>query len=299
MATQPTENTESPTPTTKDEKTSSPHGNGKNGNGKSAAEGNQGRKLLTLLLLSLFGYLGELVSLGGQTLRGMRRGIHLADFIRQIAVIGVETVPIALLTVGFTGAVLSLYTVTALVDYGASDLIGGIVAVSIMREIGPILTGVVVAARAGSAMTAEISSMKVTEQVDALRAMGISPIQYLVVPRVLASLLVMPMLTFCANISGVLGGGFVAASLNVSWATYLSSVRQLLDPDGSDITRGLFKTVIFGILIVLVGCREGLSTEGGAVGVGNSTTRSVVISIILIFIANYFLSYLLFLRGAA
>ena len=296
MATQPTQKTETPTPAKKDDTTPSASGNEKNGKEE---ENGKKRKFRDVFLLYIFGYLGELVSLCGQTIRGMRRGLHIGDFIRQVAVIGVETVPIALLTIGFTGAVLSLYSVTTLVDYGASDLIGGIVAVSIVREIGPILTGVVVAARAGSAMTAEIGSMKVSEQVDALRSMGISPIQYLVVPRVLASILVMPMLTFCANLSGIIGGGMVASSLNVSWGTYLSSVRQLLDPDGSDITRGLFKTVVFGILIVLVGCREGLDTEGGAVGVGNSTTRSVVISIILIFIANYFLSYLLFLNGAA
>lgn len=297
MATQPTEKTETPATVRQDGKTPSQPGDGKSPQATPREE--PGRNLLTSLLVLVFGYLGELLTLLGQTLKEMRRGIHLGDLIRQMSVIGVETVPIALLTIGFTGAVLSLYTVTSLVDYGASDLIGGIVAVSIVREIGPILTGVVVAARAGSAMTAEIGSMKVSEQVDALRAMGISPNQYLVVPRVIASIIMMPMLTFCANLSGIIGGGMVASSLNLSWATYFSSVRQLLDPDGSDITRGLFKTIIFGILIVLVGCREGLTTEGGAVGVGNSTTRSVVISIILIFMANYFLSYLLFLNGNA
>jgi phospholipid/cholesterol/gamma-HCH transport system permease protein len=230
----------------------------------------------------------------GQTIRALRQGVHLGDLIRQISVVGVETVPIAILTIGFTGAVLALYTVSTLVDYGAGDLVGGIVALSIIKEIGPILSGVVVAARAGSAMTAEIGSMKVTEQIDALRAMGISPIEYLIVPRVIASIIVMPMLTLLANLAGIIGGAIVAASLGVSWSAYFTSVQQLLDPDGSDITKGLAKTIVFGILIVLVGCREGLATSGGAAGVGNSTTRSVVLAIILIFVANFLLSYLIF-----
>ncbi|GAB4454593.1 MAG: MlaE family lipid ABC transporter permease subunit [Armatimonadaceae bacterium] len=250
------------------------------------------------VLLSLFGYFGEVVMLLGQTIRAMRHGVNLGDLFRQINVIGVETVPIALLTIGFTGAVLALYTVTTLVDYGAGDLVGGIVALSIVKEIGPILSGVVVAARAGSSMTAEIGSMKVTEQIDALRAMGISPIEYLIVPRVIAGIIIMPMLSLLANIGGIIGGAFVASSLGLSWATYFNSVRQLLDPDGSDIIKGLGKTVVFGILIVLIGCREGLNTEGGAIGVGSATTRSVVVAIILVFIANFFLSYIVFYPGS-
>jgi phospholipid/cholesterol/gamma-HCH transport system permease protein len=248
----------------------------------------------TALLVPTFGYLGEMVILLGQTLRGLARGVHAGDMVRQMSVIGVQTVPIALLTIAFTGAVLALYTVETLVEYGANDLVGGVVALSILREIGPILSGVVVAARAGSAMTAEIGSMKVTEQIDALRAMGISPVDYLIVPRVVAGILVVPMLTLFANLGGIFGGGMTAASLGVGWTTYISSIRQLMNPDGSDITRGLLKAAVFAVLIVLVGCREGMATEGGAVGVGNSTTRSVVLSIILIFVANFFLSYLMF-----
>lgn len=246
------------------------------------------------ILLPTFGYLGEVMILFGQTFRAALRGIHGGDLVRQMAVIGVQTIPIALLTIGFTGAVLALYTVDTLVEYGANDLVGGVVALSIFRELGPILTGVVVAARAGSAMTAEIGSMKVSEQIDALRAMGISPVDYLIVPRIIAGILVVPMLTLCANLGGIVGGGITASTLGVSWPTFLSSIKQLANPDGSDITRGMFKSAVFAILIVLVGCREGLATEGGAVGVGNSTTRSVVLSIILVFVANFVLSYLMF-----
>ncbi len=247
-------------------------------------------------LLGIVAYLGELVTLLGQTIISVR-GIQIGDLVRQMSTIGVDTVPIALLTVGFTGAVLALYSVGTLQTYGATQLVGGIVALSITRESGPILAGVMVAARAGSAMTAEIASMTVTEQIDALRSMSVSPIEYLVAPRVLASLIMVPMLTMLADIAGVFGGGVFASLFGVSWSPYLSSVRQLMQPDGSDITNGLVKTVFFGILIALVGCREGLATKGGAVGVGRSTTRSVVLSIVLIFIANFILSYLLFRNG--
>jgi phospholipid/cholesterol/gamma-HCH transport system permease protein len=139
--------------------------------------------------------------------------------------------------------------------------------------------------------------MKVTEQIDALRTMAISPIEYLVVPRVLASLIMVPLITVCADFGGVLGGGIVASSLGVAWPAYLSSIRQLMEPDGSDIVKGLIKTLFFGVIVALVGCREGLETDGGAVGVGQSTTRSVVLSIVLIFAANFVLSFLLFQSG--
>ena len=202
-----------------------------------------------------------------------------------------------MMTVGFSGAVLALYSVDTLQRYGASSLAGGIVSISIVRETGPILAGVVTAARAGSAMTAEIASMKVTEQIDALRTMAVSPIAYLVVPRTLASFFVLPLLTMLANAAGILGGGFVASALGVSWNAYLNSIHTVLWADGRDVTRGLIKTLVFGLIVALVGCLEGLNTSGGAVGVGQSTTRSVVISIVLIFIANFFLSFLLFQSG--
>lgn len=249
------------------------------------------------VLVGSFGYLGETTVLLGQALRALKNGVSFTDLVRQMRVIGVDTIPIALMTVGFSGAVLALYTVTTLQTYGVSDLVGGIVALSIVRETGPILAGVVVASRAGSAMTAEISSMKVTEQIDALRSMAISPVDYLVTPRLLAAIIMMPLLTIAANLGGVIGGGIVANSLGVAWPSYFTSIRQLMEPDGSDITKGLFKTVIFGIIVALVGCREGLATEGGAVGVGQSTTRSVVLSIVFIFAANFALSFLLYRSG--
>jgi phospholipid/cholesterol/gamma-HCH transport system permease protein len=248
-------------------------------------------------VVAVFSYLGEVATLLWQAIRALRHGINTGDLVRQMSVIGVDTIPIALMTVGFSGAVLALYSVNTLKAYGVSDLVGGIVSLSIVRESGPILAGVVAAARAGSAMTAEIGSMKVSEQVDALRTMGISPIEYLVVPRVLASLIMVPLVTVCADFGGVIGGGIVASSLGVSWPAYLSSIRQLMDPSGADILKGLVKTLFFGVIVAVVGCREGLETEGGAAGVGQSTTRSVVLSIVLIFAANFALSFLLFQSG--
>lgn len=244
---------------------------------------------------AFFAYTGELVFLFWETVSSLvRRGLHAGDFVRQMSVIGVESIPIALLTVGFSGAVLALYLVDTLRNYGAGDLVGGVVALSIVRETAPILAGVALAARAGSAITAEIGSMKVTEQIDALRSLAVSPIAYLVVPRFVAAIVMMPVICVFADIAGLFGGGIVANNFGIAPATYVNSIRQLLSANGWDITQGLIKTVVFGALIALVGCREGLATEGGATGVGQATNRSVVIAIVLVFIANFILSFLMF-----
>ena len=248
--------------------------------------------------LGTVAYFGEVVALFGESLRILfKRGVNGGDLVRQMAVIGVESLPIALLTVGFSGAVLALYSVNTLKTYGAAGLVGGIVGLSIVRETGPILTGVAIAARAGSAITAEIGSMKVSEQIDALRSMAISPVEYLVTPRLLAALIMLPLITIFSDAAGVGGGAIVAALNGVSWSQYLDSIQLLMEGDGSDITKGLLKTLFFGAIIALVGCREGMETEGGATGVGQSTTRSVVIAIVLIFIADFFLTFLIFNKG--
>ena len=249
------------------------------------------------IIVGVIAYFGEVFILLAQSVRALRRGVNFADVLRQMSVIGMESIPISLLTVGFSGAVLALYSVGTLKTYGASGLVGGIVALSIVRETGPILTGVSIAARAGSAMTAEIGSMKVTEQIDALRSMAVSPTEYLVVPRLIASLIMLPLVCIWSDVAGVLGGAIVAAANGVSYSSYQESLHLLMEPDGSDITRGLIKTVFFGAIIALVGCREGLETSGGATGVGQATTRSVVLSIVLIFFADFVLTFLLFNGG--
>lgn len=245
-------------------------------------------------IVTILVYLGEIGVLLGQTVRSLRYGLHVGDLARQMAVIGVDSLPIALLTTAFSGAVLALYSVRTFVEYGAAGFVGGLVGLSMVRETGPILTGVVLSARSGSAMTAEIGSMKVTEQIDALRSMAVSPIAYLVAPRLLACLIMLPVVCVFANVVGILGGGVVAAGFGVPWRAFGDSMRLFLETSGADIFKGLVKTFVFGAIIAVVGCREGLQSEGGATGVGQSTTRSVVISIVLIFIANFFLTFLMF-----
>ena len=244
---------------------------------------------------AMLAYFGEMVVLFGDAVKtAFRRGINMSDLVRQMAVIGVESLPIALLTVGFSSAVLALYTITSLVKYGASGIVGGIVAIAVLRETGPLLTGISIASRAGSAITAEIGSMKVSEQIDALRSMAVSPTEYLVVPRLLACLIMFPLMTVLSNLAGILGGAIVAGANGIALPVFELGIRQLLDEDGSDLWKGLLKTVFFGVIVALVGCREGLATEGGATGVGRSTTRSVVIAIVLIFVADFILTFILF-----
>ncbi len=255
--------------------------------------GQLSRRVVFGSFVNILAYLGEVFVLLGQTLRGFRRGVHAGDLVHQMAVIGVESIPIVLLTTGFSGAVFALYSASVLVGYGASSFVGGIVGLAIARETAPILTGIMLAARSGSAMTAEIGSMKVSEQIDALRSMAVSPTEYLVAPRLLACLLMLPVVCVLADLVGVMGGALIAQTQGVPIQTFFSSLRQQLDPNGKDVLQGLIKTVVFGAIIACVGCREGLQTDGGASGVGQSTTRSVVISIVLIFIANFILSFLM------
>jgi phospholipid/cholesterol/gamma-HCH transport system permease protein len=249
------------------------------------------------VVVGTIAYLGEVLVLLTDAFRSLRHGLNVGDLVRQMSVMGVESIPICLLAVGFSGAVFSLYTIDALQTYGATDLVGGVVAISILRELGPLLTGVCIAARAGSAITAEIGSMKVTEQVDALRSMAVSPVEYLVLPRLIACLIMLPLICVWADVAGVVGGAVVSLSKGIGLPAYWSSMRQLLDPSGSDVTKGLIKTIFFGAIIVAVGCREGLATSGGASGVGQATTRSVVVAIVLIFIADFLLTFLLYDSG--
>lgn len=245
-------------------------------------------------LLVFLEAVGELTLLLTQTMLTLLRGrIALPETVRQMAVIGVNSLPIALLTIGFSGMVLSLHTASQLSSLGGDRFVGGLVSISMAREAAPVLAAVVVAARVGSAIAAEIGSMKVTEQIDALRALAVSPIYYLVVPRFLAGVLMLPVITIFANIAGVAGGYVVAVySAGISDAVFLTSAREMLL--WRDLALGIVKTFVFGAIIALVGCDRGLRTEGGAAGVGRSTTEAVVVSIVLIYVANYFLAALMF-----
>ena len=237
-------------------------------------------------------YFGEILMLLAQTVKAVRGGVDTRDLVEQMSSLGVNSVAIALLTTTTSGAVLALYFAPFLKQYGAEGFTGAVVALAIARELGPVLTGVVVAARAGSAIAAELGTMKVTEQIDALRALAVSPIQYLVVPRVLAAVLMMPLVCALADAGGILGGSLLSQSEGVLPVTYWNSMKQFLDL--SDFTKGIFKTIVFGMIIALVGCHQGLATRGGATEVGKATTNAVVLSIVLIYLANFVMTYFMF-----
>lgn len=243
-----------------------------------------------------FGFFGEASLVASGAIRRIFSGdISVRDAVMQMALIGVNSVPIVLVTTAFSGAVLALYTSQLFVQYGVGNLVGGTVSLSIARELAPVLTAIVVAARAGSAIAAEIGTMKETEQIDALRSMGTSPIQYLVVPRLLALLLMLPVVTMLGMIVGSYGGYIVALGNGVTTSSYIESTRVWLTL--YDVAMGLLKTVFFAFFIAIVGCQQGLSVEGGAAGVGKNTMNAVVISMILIYTSNYFLAYLMFGGG--
>ena len=244
-------------------------------------------------LNSFFEFIGEAAFIASGAVRRIFQGdVSLKDTLSQMASIGVNSIPIVLVTTAFSGAVLALYTSQLFVTYGVGSLVGGGVSLSVARELAPVLTAVVVAARAGSAIAAEIGTMKVTEQIDALRSLGTSPIQYLVVPRFLALIVMLPVLTMLGMVVGSFGGYIVAMSSGVSSASFLDSTRVWVDL--SDVVLGLLKTVFFGAFIAIVGTQQGLAVTGGAAGVGKNTMNAVVISMILIYISNYFLAYIMF-----
>lgn len=242
----------------------------------------------------LLNYIGELSILFGRTVREIAQGgISYSDLVNQMSSLGVSTIPIALLTNFASGAVLSLYFAPFLTQYGATQFVGGVVALAVARELAPVLTGVTVTARSGSMIAAEIGTMKVTEQVDALRALAVSPIRYLVVPRFVAALVMLPVICALSDAAGILGGYLVAVYMKaIPPHIYVESIKNLLLP--SDFSLGMVKTLVFGLVIVLVGCNQGLKTSGGATGVGNATTNTVVISIVLIYILNFVLADILF-----
>ena len=247
--------------------------------------------------ISFLELVGGLVLLLGKVLRILLSGrIHWRNTFQQMAFIGIESLPIALITSLSVGMVFTLQIANEFIRFGAASAIGGVSALALLRELAPTLTGVVIAGRVGAAMAAELGSMKVTEQIDALTALAVDPIAFLVVPRFLASLVMLPLLAFLGDLIGILGGYGVAVIIKgLTSQLYMNSLQELVVP--GDVLRGLLKAAIFGGLIGLIGCYQGMSTESGARGVGKATTDAVVISLITIFISNYFLSAWLFPGG--
>jgi phospholipid/cholesterol/gamma-HCH transport system permease protein len=220
------------------------------------------------------------------------RPVRVRETLRMMEFVGVQSLPIILLTSAFTGAVFTLQSYRAFAMFGAQAMVGGTVGVALTRELGPTLTGLLVAGRAGSAMAAEIGAMRVSEQIDALDAMAVDPINYLVKPRIVASVLVVPMLTALFDFVGCLGSYAIGVGvLRLSRPEFMVRLRDWVDWD--DIWTGLFKALVFGLIIGTVACYKGFYTTGGARGVGLATTSSVVVSSVAILISNFFIAYAL------
>ena len=244
--------------------------------------------------LGLFEYAGGVAALSAEAAGFIARlRIRVLETVAQAYFLGVQSIAIVLLTSLFTGMVISLESANQARNYGIVSVVGGAVAYISSRELGPMLTGVVVAGRASAAIAAELGSMVVTEQIEALEALGLSPVQMLVVPRLLALLVMLPFLTIFADIISIVGGAFVAkTSANISYDLFITSARQ--NSFFVDYLKGMVKAIVFAIIIVMVGSYQGFGVRGGASGVGKATTGAVVTAIILIFIANFAMSLILF-----
>jgi phospholipid/cholesterol/gamma-HCH transport system permease protein len=217
---------------------------------------------------------------------------YFSDTLLQADSIGVGSLPIVVLTGAFTGAVLALQTSATLQQFGSLSLTGQLVSLSMVRELGPVLTGLMVAGRNSSGMASELGSMQVTEQIDAMRAMGVDPTKKLVTPRVIASVVMLFFLSIISDLLGLTGGFFIAYALlgldaNQYWTSAYQSLRF------QDVFMGLSKPVMFGFIISTVGCYYGLSARGGTQGVGRATTQAVVAASVLILASDFFMTRLL------
>ncbi|HEX5438618.1 MAG TPA: ABC transporter permease [Gemmatimonadaceae bacterium] len=229
------------------------------------------------------------------------RPFYAADVVQQMNAIGVQSLTIVLLTGFFTGMVLSLQSSVQMAQFGATIYIGRLVTASMIRELGPVLAGLIVAGRVGSGIAAQLGSMRVTEQIDALNTLGTDPIKKLVTPRLLAALVMLPVLTIVSDVVGILGGNVIASFyVGLPSSLYWSTVWQQIAQGGftlrylpNDFIQGLSKPFVFGGIIALTGCYFGLNTRGGTEGVGVATTRTVVIASIAILITDYFMTQLL------
>lgn len=222
-----------------------------------------------------------------------RAPLEFAQTMQQTVKIGVESMIVATLTSLFTGMVLALQAGTTMQSILSEPIyIGTLVGFSLVRELGPVLTAFVVAGRAGAAVTAEIGTMRVTEQIDALHTLGTDPIRYLVIPRLIAFTLAIPILTLFANVTGMFGGYLVSVyGLGVSSYTYVEDITTFIGVD--DLMHGFIKSVFFAFMIGVVCCYKGLYTRSGAEGVGKSTTQAVVVSMVMILVLDYFFTAIL------
>ena len=237
--------------------------------------------------------LQEYVRLQMATVRGIfTRPFYFPDIVEQFEQIGIGSLTVVLLTGFFTGAVLALQTGITLDQFGARPFVGRLISASMIKELGPVLTGLMLAGRVGSGIAAELGSMVVTDQINALRALGTDPVRKLVVPRVLAGFFMAPVLTVVANTVGIIGGGLIAVfELRVASSLYWSSVIEGLYLE--DAWMGLIKPFCLGFAIVSIGCHVGLRTKGGTQGVGRATTTAVVASSVAVIAVDFFVTRLL------
>ena len=221
---------------------------------------------------------------------------YVTDTLIQMDVIGFGSLPIVLLTGFFTGGVLALQTYRTLARFGEVGLLGQVVALSMVRELGPVLTALMVAGRNSSGIASELGSMLVSEQIDAMRALGTDPLRKLVTPRLYATIITLPLLTVLADLMGMLGGAVISTTTaNLSSSEYWYRVVEALEYE--DCVQGLAKPFLFAVIVSLVGCYFGLHTTGGTEGVGRSTTRAVVAACVLILIVDFFFTKFLIAIG--
>jgi len=246
-------------------------------------------------LMGFADYMGGLAVLSGQTIKTLfRERLRLADTFRQVREIGIKTLPLAQLIAIFTGMVLALQLIVGLKRFGLSLYSGQVVGIAITRELGPVLTSLMVAARVGAGIASELGSMTVSEQVLAIRAMGGNPLVKLVLPRVLVATIATPVLTIASIFVGIFGGLIISyVEMGLSARYYLDQIRGTIEI--YDFTSGVAKTVFFGFAIGIIACYEGLKTTGGTKGVGVATTQAVVFGAIAIFVLDFFLTKLFLL----
>jgi phospholipid/cholesterol/gamma-HCH transport system permease protein len=245
-------------------------------------------------MLSYVEEMGQILLLFLSALSWMvRPPLKVKLIFKQLEFVGVKSIVVVVLTGTFTGMVLALQSYHGFRLFSAESLVGSTVALGMTRELGPVLTSLMVTARAGSAMAAELGTMRVTEQIDALYVMAANPIKHLIVPRILASVVMVPLLTVVSDFMGILGGYFVGVHLLfINEGAFLKNITKLVELD--DIYNGLIKAACFGLILSVVGCYKGFNTKGGAEGVGWATTEAVVLASISILISDYFLTAIMF-----
>ncbi|MFH1361808.1 MAG: ABC transporter permease [bacterium] len=242
----------------------------------------------------IFSEFGHVTFLAWRVMVGIFRGqLNWKLALEQMVKIGVESIPLALTTSIFVGMVFAVQIAGEFTKFGAGKFVGGVMAIAMARELGPAITGIVVAARVAAAIAAELGTMKVTEQIDALQALGTTPEKYLVLPRFVATTIMLPLLTVLTIITGFWGAYLVATYIvKINPVQFMDTAQNMLKT--WDIWGGLIKTAVFGMMIAIIASYRGLHTKGGAKGVGEATTSSVVTTLISLFIVNYFLSILFF-----